>query len=557
MTHSPLREKCLMTALERHTDDDKALVLAQRLYDFMTDEAPTQTVITAAVTVEQPLAAAKPKRVPRRVGRRFTEKPALDPAAVTGLPSDHVAVVEGRTLFPSTVVDPGVDGKDVLVSGKNNRKLGERIIKGAWAGMPIYHVTLEERSTCPTTCANWSTCYGNSMHMARRHKHGPELIERIGRELDALFLKHDRIAVRLHTLGDFYSVEYVGAWRSWLLQYPGLHLLGFTARSLVDSDIGEAIGELNEQFENRCFIRWSSAEPGPATAVTIFRKPDGPVVPEGIVCPAQTGQTECCGTCGLCWAPAAWDRSIAFVAHGMSGRPRKSRVSGETPVSVGRPNKRGDVWRALAELISETGVSPSGKAIAGRAGCSIGAAQRHVGDLFDDGYLERVGSRRSTKYRVVRWPDGVVPRETAGWPAPPVSDSVRVAARVTDLVSAPVVEEEADPSPLPPEPKPRRVADPKPRHKNVFDNAVFVDTGMPPGLAKAQGDLLSHMVGQNKCGWVDWNIHYLARALKREPNEVSYARSELRKKGYIEASGIPGDSMFRVLLGPDGLTVAA
>jgi hypothetical protein len=33
---------------------------------------------------------------------------------------------------------------------------------------------------------------------------------------------------------------------------------------------------------------------------------------EHVVCPAQTGKTDCCATCALCWHS---DRTIAFLRH--------------------------------------------------------------------------------------------------------------------------------------------------------------------------------------------------------------------------------------------------
>mgnify|MGYP000405536782 FL=1 len=55
-------------------------------------------------------------------------------------------------------------------------------------------------------------------------------------------------------------------------------------------------------------------------AVTIYRKPEQGRVAEGIVCPAMTGATTCCGACGLCWAEAAKRECIVFVAHGKKRR---------------------------------------------------------------------------------------------------------------------------------------------------------------------------------------------------------------------------------------------
>lgn len=67
-------------------------------------------------------------------------------------------------------------------------------------------------------------------------------------------------------------------------------------------------------------------------ATTIWREARGKVE-EGIVCPAQSGDTTACATCALCWSPWAGDQRIVFLGHGMSRSrgPRKRRVSTETP----------------------------------------------------------------------------------------------------------------------------------------------------------------------------------------------------------------------------------
>jgi hypothetical protein len=259
----------------------------------------------------------RPAPKPGEPRRRFADKPDLAPEKVTGLPADHPAIVEGRTLFPSTVVD-AMDSPRVLVSGQNQRKLGSHVTKGPWAGFPIYHLTLEERATCPETCHHWTTCYGSGMPQARRHRAGPTLTATLHVELDGLQEKHPGgFVVRLHILGDFYSVEYVDAWAGWLDEFPALHVFGYTAWPLT-SEIGGKLRILAAKRWDRFAIRTSAPESlGGMDAVTAWKMPEGDHTEEGaIVCPAQTGKTSCCGSCGLCWADAAKDRTIAFIAHG-------------------------------------------------------------------------------------------------------------------------------------------------------------------------------------------------------------------------------------------------
>jgi hypothetical protein len=257
-----------------------------------------------------------------RVFRRFEEHHIPKPGRVTPLPSSHPAIKNARTLFPSTVVEAS-DAPRLLVSGKNQRKIGDKVVKGAWKGLPIYCLTLEERATCPRTCQHWGVCYGNGMPQARRHKHGPELEYLLHQELAAKTVQHRfGFVVRLHILGDFYDAAYIALWGRWLAEFPLLHIFGYTAH-LPDSDEGLTLRRLNTRFEGRCAIRFSGRGllSGTMRAATIWEVPTEPVVAEGIVCPAQTGGTDCCGTCGLCWSTT---KNIAFIAHGQHFKNREA-----------------------------------------------------------------------------------------------------------------------------------------------------------------------------------------------------------------------------------------
>jgi hypothetical protein len=217
----------------------------------------------------------------------------------------HPAVVEMGTLFPSALREVR-DVKRVLVSGDNSRKLGKRVTKGRWKGMPIYMLTLEERATCPTSCKEWRSCYGNRSHYAKRIAAGPELEDALERELGRLQRDYPSgFVVRLHMLGDFYSVEYANKWLSWLRMFPALHVFGYTAHS-PQSHIGRIV---NLPPWSRWAMRFSGLK-GPRGAVVF----DDPIYKpsEAIICPAQTGKTECCATCGLCWQTA---KPIAFKRH--------------------------------------------------------------------------------------------------------------------------------------------------------------------------------------------------------------------------------------------------
>ena len=231
------------------------------------------------------------------------------------------AVKEGRTRFPTRVF-ASAERPRLLIPGINNRKTGARVIKGDWAGMPIYTLTLEERKTCPTHCPIYAGCYGNSSHFAPRVANDATFIYLLDAEVNKLAMRHPHgYVVRLHILGDFYSKFYSHEWARMLRDVPQLHIFGYTARTPEDDpEIWSGIAAMN-RFNDRCFVRRSSAKPRPGGASVIDWIPETSRTPEGIVCPAQTSKTACCGTCGLCWSKSAREETILFIKHG----PRRHR----------------------------------------------------------------------------------------------------------------------------------------------------------------------------------------------------------------------------------------
>lgn len=223
------------------------------------------------------------------------------------LSPDHPAAVEGRTLFRGRAVHPDTRPR-VLIDGHNSRKIGGRVMKGAWRGFPIFTLTLEERATCPRSCEQWLSCYGNGMRWPSRLEAGPALEKRLWEDLEAKQKKHPAgFVVRLHVLGDFYSTDYVDVWAEALDTFPALRVFGYTAHP-IDSPIGTAIRELIGLHPDRFKLRFSGLDAPEFGAVVADSADDT----QHLVCPAQTGKTDCCATCALCWST---DRTIAFLKH--------------------------------------------------------------------------------------------------------------------------------------------------------------------------------------------------------------------------------------------------
>jgi hypothetical protein len=219
----------------------------------------------------------------------------------------HPAYRTGRSLFPSRVFDPD-EVQRVLKDGHQSRKIGKFVTKGKLRDFPIFTLTLEERATCPRSCLQWAHCFGNNMQAAERIVAGEELEAALWHELADLQAKHpDGFLVRLHVLGDFYSVRYAELWYEALEAYPALHIFGYTAREPT-SEIGQLICEMIGVWPTRFHVRFSGWN-GPRNGSVVV---DSAEATEHVVCPAQTGKTDCCATCALCWHS---DRTIAFLRH--------------------------------------------------------------------------------------------------------------------------------------------------------------------------------------------------------------------------------------------------
>lgn len=230
------------------------------------------------------------------------------------LPVDHPATLEKRTLFPTMVFDVGDEW--VLKEGKHSAKIGNVVAKGKLAGFHVYTLTLEERATCPTSCRHWGSCYGNNTPFAKRWRPGPALEWRLEREVAALELRHPNgFLIRLHSLGDFYSEDYVDFWTVLLLRHPALHVFGYTAHAgSAESGVAHKLAMLVRDHWPRFAIRFSNAQLFKCATVSLESPVQKPR--DAIICPAQwtpSGKkAESCSDCALCWSTT---RRIAFLQH--------------------------------------------------------------------------------------------------------------------------------------------------------------------------------------------------------------------------------------------------
>jgi len=224
---------------------------------------------------------------------------------------NNPALSELRTVFKTKVV-PVAGTASVLKPGRDNKKVGSRVTKGEWKGMPIWTLTLEERKTCSPGCPNLRRCYGNNMHLAARVDHtDPDFYRALRDELLALQQRNPQgFVVRLHILGDFFSTAYALFWATALLWYPALRIYGYTAWERA-SEVGKTILNLRTAHPDRFRVRFSNQ--GEANVIPFPIRARGKSS-WGIVCPAQTHDNVTCATCTLCWALHS-SQPIAFMEH--------------------------------------------------------------------------------------------------------------------------------------------------------------------------------------------------------------------------------------------------
>lgn len=250
------------------------------------------------------------RRFPTGVNARHVSKSLVKKKGAS-LPSiENESISNKRTIYPASVIS-AAEAVNLLVPGKNSWKIGDTIAKGKWKGFPVYTLTLEERATCPLTCRHWRSCFGNHMNWARRIRHDDTFENRLPFEVARLQLAHPHgFAVRLHVLGDFYSVRYVGLWKRLIETFPALHIFGFTARWERSDPIALALIELAIEQWDRFAIRFSNAPVDECSTVSIEHPSQAPA--DAVVCPQQIGKTMSCATCAFCWQSK---KRVAFVQH--------------------------------------------------------------------------------------------------------------------------------------------------------------------------------------------------------------------------------------------------
>mgnify|MGYP003149785582 FL=1 len=218
------------------------------------------------------------------------------------------------TIYPKSIKTPVGHKFKLLKPGSNNKKLGNIVTAKKWTGKRMFSLTLVERVTCPESCHHWDDCYGNNMPFAHRFN-TVGLLHTLENEVAALSKKYpEGIVIRLHVLGDFYSISYVAFWERILELYPNVCIYGYTARWY--EPIQKAIAAMNRKWSNRCVIRYSRNRAYIPSEDILrdswkFAAEESYVGPT-FTCPEQLGTLPDCASCGACWIA---NKTVKFLSH--------------------------------------------------------------------------------------------------------------------------------------------------------------------------------------------------------------------------------------------------
>lgn len=146
------------------------------------------------------------------------------------------------------------------------------------------------------------------MPFAHRFRGGVDLEQRIENELKVICAKYEKVLIRLHVLGDFYSAPYVYFWTDQMIKYRNLNVWGYTHVTENDDYLTySALHRARATFGDRWAIRWSDR------IGETFSANSEELTTEGITCPEQEGKTKSCTTCALCWDKP--EKQIRFLTH--------------------------------------------------------------------------------------------------------------------------------------------------------------------------------------------------------------------------------------------------
>ncbi len=131
--------------------------------------------------------------------------------------------------------------------------------------------------------------------------------------------KAKKVAVRIHSSGDFFSKEYISFWREIIGENPEVSFWAYT-RSWVIEELTEDIKKLDDLGNMKLILSWDETmmQPLDGFAKSIVVNSNEEIVmaikkKAGVVCPEQYNLVHGCADCGICISKLLGN--VYFVVH--------------------------------------------------------------------------------------------------------------------------------------------------------------------------------------------------------------------------------------------------
>lgn len=243
---------------------------------------------------------------------KFTSKRPIPSHLVLNRRRDNLEKLEGcepNLLFQDApLLEPG-NSK----TGKES-KIYQRVL--VW-NIPAVKTCPGASSWCKSHCYNGDDILVKypSQEWAKNYAYYLNDADGLKRKLISMLqMYEDKIAVRIHSSGDFFSVEYIDFWYSIVKTAQNANFWAYT-RSWSIPYLYPNLEKLRNLENIQLFASWDKTMPAPPITwrKSVVYLPEDEVEFNGIACPEQSGLLPNCATCDYCIAKTKGD--VYFILH--------------------------------------------------------------------------------------------------------------------------------------------------------------------------------------------------------------------------------------------------
>lgn len=150
-------------------------------------------------------------------------------------------------------------------------------------------------------CRNWGAFINDSNKLKQ------EIVDEIGKT-------EGKVAVRIHSSGDFFSSEYINFWIDIIHLLPNADFWAYTRSWTIDSLLPD-LEKLHEIDNIELFASWDEnmGNPPKNWRRSIVISTQSEIQSNGIICPEQTGAVPNCASCRYCMNKGKGD--VFFILY--------------------------------------------------------------------------------------------------------------------------------------------------------------------------------------------------------------------------------------------------